>query len=215
MLTTYFNPTVIIEWCCFIASFVFLVKNDKWRVFTLFLFLTLIAESTGWYFRFILHVRNNNWIFNLLLLISVAFFTWIFSEAPQFLKLRGRIKKAAFILLLVSLVNLFLLQGYWTYNTYTEVGKDIFLSVLCCYFFFIILKEENFINLFKYEYFWLATGLLFYCLGNIVFYLFLDVFRNFYKETSINLVIIINSVLNILLYVSLIIAFICRAKNIK
>jgi len=114
-----------------------------------------------------------------------------------------------------GLCNLIFIQGFWKYNTITDVLSSIILAIISCYFFITVLKEEAFRNLFTYEYFWFANGILFYSLGSVVLYIFLDYLGDFYKETKINVYGYINYGLNVLFYGSLVIAFVCRQRNTK
>src|ERR1041385_7582163 len=82
MLSGYLNITVFAEWCSFIAAIFFLDKKTTiWRIFILWLFLTLCTETTGWYLRTQLHRFQNALPFNLLMLVSSVFLIWFFSRS--------------------------------------------------------------------------------------------------------------------------------------
>lgn len=215
MLKTYLNIPVIAEWCAFIAA-IFLINKKKtiWRLFIPFLFLTIVAETFGWYSHYVL-VKNNNWVFNILMILNISFSIWLFQKADLFKPFKKKLKWASGIFLIFAIGNVFVFQGFWNYDFYTEVLGDIFLAIIACCFFYLLLKEEAFRDIFTYEYFWLSNGLLFSSLCNIILYLFLDSLRAFYKQTNINVYSYINDVLNILLYGSLIISFICRRRNLN
>jgi hypothetical protein len=215
MLTSYFNITVIAEWLALTASLFFLNKKTGiWRYFTPFLALTITVETTGWYTHYFLN-KSNNWIFNILLIISVSFFLWIFTYAEPI-----KAKRKTFYIIIafftaIAFMNLAFFEGFGMYDLYTEVLGDIILAIVSCYFLFTILKEEEYRNLFRYEYFWLANGLLFYSLSSTVLYLFLNELRTFTKETGIAIYIYLNGGLNVLFYSSLSIAFICKYRATK
>ena len=214
MLETYFNITGIFEWLSFTASLIFLnKKTGLWQLFKIFLLIILIIESIGWYAHYILQ-KNNNWIFNILMLMTLPFFVLLFSSQPMAIKN----KKSLLVIVsffLFTIINFIWGEGFWDYIKYTSVFGHIILAAIACYFLMNIFKEEDSRDLFRYEYFWLANGLLLYCLGNIVLYLFLNALRAYYQETYINIYVKINGAINVLFYSSLIIAFICRHKATK
>jgi hypothetical protein len=215
-LKTLFNPTVIAEWVTFIAALCLLPRRvGVWRLFVLLMLATILTETVGWAIAWSGHDRNNQWIFNVLLLASNAFNIWIFRWAEP-MKRAGRL--LWWVLLgfaCFGFGNLLFFQGLLAYNTYTDVLGDLVVAVVCCYFFYICLREEGFRDLFRYEYFWLANGLLFSSLGSVVLYIFIDALYAFARHTHINVYGYINYGLNFILYGSMIIAFICRNRNTR
>lgn len=216
MLQYYFNITTIAEWCSLILAFAFLNKaTGRWRLFIPFLILTICAEATGGYISYVLKRSNNSIPFNILLILTVPFFLYIFSTSETFAKTKKRIHLVITVFFLLSLLNLFFFQGFEIYNAYTEMIGDLILAVISCYFLYRMLSVEVYRNLFKDEYFWLAAGLLFSSLGSVILYLFLTPLQTFASATHINIYGYINYGVNLLLYINLIIAFSCRRKNMK
>lgn len=107
------------------------------------------------------------------------------------------------------------MQGFRIYNSYSEGLGDLLIAIISCVFLFTLLKEETYRNLFAYEYFWFANGLLFSSLGNALLYFFLNDLSEYEKKTGVAIYDYINYVINIILYSSLIIAFICRRKTTR
>lgn len=215
-LKSLFNITVIAECCSFLTALILLSKRTGiWRLFILLLFLTIVAETTGWYLWNIRGVQNNSWIFNILLLIRVSVFITLLGSAEPLRKARKAVSFAGSFYNAFGVCNLLFFEGPWTYNGITEVVGDIILAVMSCYFFYKVLTEEAFTNLFTYEYYWFANGLLFHSLGSVVLYLFLQPLWQYYKETGVNVYGFINYGINVLLYGSLIVAFICRHRNTR
>jgi len=211
MLSSYFNITVITEWAAFIAALVLLDKRTgQWRFFKIFAFIAILLDATGWYLSYIAR-QNNNLPYNLFLLVNALFFIWVFSMATPKMKRLCYWLMVAFSL--AWLTNFIFGQGMFIYNSYTEITGDVILAFLSCYLFYRLLTQEQYVNLFAYEYFWLAAGLLLSALGSMLLYLFLDALQRYHDNTGINLYGYINYTVNVLLYGSLIIAFICRRKN--
>ncbi|MFT4154608.1 hypothetical protein [Parafilimonas sp.] len=214
MLLSYINITIIAEWASFIAAVVLLDKpTGQWRSFKILAFITILLDATGWYISYIRKAYNNALPYNILLLINVLFFVWIFSlAAPAMKKLCYWLTG---IFSLAWLMNFIFLQGMHVYNSYTELTGNIIFSFLSCYFFYALLSQENYVNLLASEYAWLAIGLLLSALGSMLIYLFLDYLQHYHDVTGINLYGYINYTVNVILRSSLIIAFICRRRNTR
>lgn len=221
-LVLLFTLILTIEYLTFFAAIFFLHKkrNGIWRLFIPMLFIIICAETLGWYWNNFLikyyHFQKPNaWIFNFNMIITDIFILWLLSTTETLGKARRIIYGLMMVFFLVAIINLLFIQGLWKYNQYTETAGDIIQVITCCYVFYSFIKEEAFRNLLTYEYFWLANGILFSAMGSAFLYNFPNALANFQKHTGISIFTIINDMLNILLYGSLIIAFICRNRNTK
>jgi len=212
-MQTYFNLTVTAEWFTFLAALLLLdKKTGRWRLFILLMFLVLCTETIGWYLHVKLKLFDNALPFNVLMILSNTFFIWFFSKAELLRPVRQFLKVLAAAFAVFALINLWVFQGMWKYNSFSESVADIILVVICCYFLFTIVKSNAHIKLITLDYFWLATGLLFYCLGSGLLYQFSYLLRDYYVQTKIDVGTYVNYTLNLILYTSLIIAFICQRK---
>ncbi len=213
MLLSYLNITVIAEWCAFIAAMVLLDKpTGNWRFFKPVILLTIILDAAGWGIAYFFKTKNAP-PYNIILLINTLFFIWIFSLQMQ------PVKNLVYLLLSFFtsawLFNFFFYQGIYTYNSYTELLSNIILAFLSCYMLYTLLTQENYVSLTASEYFWLSLGVLFSALGSMLLYLFLDILQAYNDKTGINVYGYINYTLNVILYGSLIIAFVCRKKSTR
>lgn len=216
MLFSYFNITIIAEWCSFIAAIILLDKRTKmWQLFILLLFLTLCAETIGWYLRTQQHQYRNALPFNLLMLISNSFLIWFFTKAKSLQNITRPLIYLNYFFVLFGIINLFFFQGFWIYNSFSETLADIMLSIISCYFFYSLLTEKQYVDLLRFDYFWLAVGVFFSSLGSALLYQFSGVLRDFYLRSKIDVGGYINYSLNLILYTCLIIAFICRWKTTR
>ena len=211
-----FKPTVIAEWATFIAALCLLPSRvGVWRLFMLLLLATIVVETIGWYSTYIRKLNNNSWIFNLLMMICTVSWIWIFRFAEPMAKASKLLQLLIAVFVCFGIGNLLFFQGFRIYNWYTDALGDVLIAVVCCYFFYVCLQDEEFRDLFRYEYFWLANGLLFSSLGSVVLYIFIDALYAFKKHTQIYAYDYINFGLNFILYGSMIIAFICRNRNTR
>src|SRR6185295_3514598 len=114
MLLSYFNITVIAEWCTFMAAVFLLNKNTGiWQLFILLLFLILCTETIGWYLHNVVKRYENALPFNILMILSDSFFIWLFSRADLMKGMRRIILYFFFFFVLFSVANLFFFEGFW------------------------------------------------------------------------------------------------------
>ena len=186
-----------------------------WRLFIPLIFFTICTEVSGWYLSTFLLMKYNALPFNILMLINIMFYILFFTRVEVFTNYRKRMITSALFFLGVGVVNLLYGQGLWIYNYYSESAGDLIIAFICCAFFFKSLYMDTYHNFFNNEYFWLANGLLLSSMGSSLLYLFLDELRAYYIETKIDVYGPINSLLNTIFYVSLIIAFVCRWKTTR
>lgn len=149
------------------------------------------------------------------MLCSTSFFIWFFTKAKSLQPVKRTLHYAMYFFMIFALVNLFFFQGLWTYNSNSETLGDIMLAVICCYFFYTLLTADEHIDLLRLDYFWLATGLLFYSLGSALLYQFSGVLRDFYLKSHLDIGTYINYALNLILYTGFIIAFFFRWKTTR
>ena len=138
-----------------------------------------------------------------------------FSKAALLQPIQQLLKSLAVAFVVFALINLLFFQGPWQYNSFSESAADVILVIICCYFLFTIVKSNEHFNLISFDYFWLATGLLFYCLGSALLYQFSYLLRDYYEQTKIDIGTYVNYTLNLILHTCLIIAFICRRKTTR
>jgi hypothetical protein len=212
-MLTYFNITVIAEWFTFFAALLLLDrKAGVWQLFIFLMLLVLCTETIGWYMHVKLKIFDNALPFNVLMILSNVFFIWFFSKAELLEPVQQLLKLFAVTFAAIALINLIFFQGLWQYNSFSESAADIIIVIICCYFLFAVVKSNKHFNLVSFNYFWLATGLLFYCLGSALLYQFSYLLRDYYEHTKIDIGTYVNYTLNLILYSCLIIAFICQRK---
>ncbi|RZM17851.1 MAG: hypothetical protein EOO88_42245 [Pedobacter sp.] len=215
MFTGLFTPTNIAELVAFVAALVFLNKNSGiCQVFKLILLITLLAEFTGWILAWKLY-RPNGWVFNSLLGINSSFIVFILFQRLNY-KYKDKVLIAIISLIIIStLVTLVFLDGITIYNRLMEITIDLGLAILCCIVLYQMLLTEKNRSFYAFEYFWLVNGVLVYSLGSAVLYVSHPYLGVYQQESGIQLAQYINDTLNIILYASYIIAFICRWKHNK
>ena len=215
-LTLLFNTVVAAECITFIAAILLLHKKriGVWRLFIALFALIVLAETAGCFMYDILG-KHNHWVYNINMILTDIFIFWILSTANSLQKERKAIYIVIILFFSTAVINLFFFEGLYHYNQYTETAGDIIQIIISCFLFYRLITEVAYRNLFSYEYFWLANGILFSSLGSTILYHFPEAMSSYQKLTHINVFAILNNILNVLLYSSLIIAFICRYRNTR
>ena len=213
-MTTYFNVTVLSEWCALAVAIGALdKKTGNWRLFITWLSLSLCTETIGWYLHNFKGMIPNALPFNILMILRSLFLISFFSShSGRFLPL---FKSFLVIFIIGAVLNLLFFQGFWQYNFYSESLADLMLIILCCRHLLALVTQPEYINLLSSEYFWLSIGLLFYSMGSAFLYNFYNLLAEYRRETGVNVGLYLNYGLNILLSSCLIIAFICRRKTTR
>jgi hypothetical protein len=162
-MARYFTLNTIFEILCFLIAILCLSKNRHlvWKSIRAYLFVTCIIEIIGIYLK--THHQANQWPYNILLVFQIAFNSWVF------LGLFNKYIKSKFLIYggLALLIVLFIAETYshgffkfneWTYNT-----MAIVFVLYSLFYFFLLLKDDEYINL-KYSanFWWVAGVLLFY-----------------------------------------------------
>ena len=213
-----FNTVVSAEYITFVAA-LFLLSPKRigiWRLFIPLLFICILAETTGWYQNYFLGINDNALVFNLNYILNTCFTLWMISTAAPLKRFAKRLRLSILLFLAFAFINMFFFQGTKGYDSSTEVFGDIMCIIASCIFFYSALSENEYRNLFRYEYFWFVNGVLFYSLGGFVLYLYYVYLKSMgTMSLGASLFKPVNNILNLLLYSSYIIAFICRNRNTK
>jgi hypothetical protein len=83
----------------------------------------------------------------------------------------------------------------------------------CIYFFLELFQSKNYVNLVREPAFWICSGLLFFCTCSFPVYGLIN-FINF-EYSIIRIILYVFDFVNIFLYLSFTIAFLCRLRTRK
>jgi hypothetical protein len=195
------------EWAAFLASLGFYknihCKPLKWL--PIFLLIVVIVETVGRYMHYVIG-KSNAWLYNLYTPIEIFFYTYLFYEYLQHKVFKLITKYLLILLPIIALVNLFFVQGFYELNSnFIKISSIAGIFLCGLYFIDIFISPETIYPL-REPLFWIATGFLFYNLGGISYYLFIDYIMANKKDPNGSLFRSINTVVICLLYSCLIIA---------
>lgn len=200
---------IYFEIAAFIASAIFWHSLKVTRLHWLmpYLLFIVLIEFSGRYITTELHNTNNGWLYNISVPVEYLFYGVLFYQnydSEKYQKI-GKLFLVLFPLFVV--LNLFLIQGFKKFNNNILKVGDFSIILLCCLYFFDLLKIEKIINPLKIPMFWITSGLLIFSTGELVYISISSTLFSYWGEFR-SMVKAINNNLIYILYSSLIIGII-------
>ncbi len=210
----YLSPIFIAEVICFIAALAIIWKdkNAFGKVITCYLAIALLTEEAAAY----LAIRgiHNLWLFNLYIIFEIV----AISYGLYYCIKRYTIPKLIFIISLgiIGLTYIFFLitKPFTDLNTITITVMSVIFTLYCLYYYYLLLKDEKFIEIQTHPEFWWVTGVLFYYFGSTMS----NIFDGLFTVKLIGFATLrycIYILLNLILYSFWLYSFICRMKQRK
>jgi hypothetical protein len=205
------------ELLALLVCLVFLKKNRHTMLFYFIPYLLLIViyefgTLKGW---FTIN-KSNLWAVNIITTIEFIFNGLILVSLMK----KKRAKNIALCGLLfifgLTVLNIFFFQGFNKLHTYTFLLGCALLIINSCYFFYELLDYSNNENsILKKTEFWIATGILFFYLGQFAFFCFFE-YMMFSKDIRYRILFDnISNFSNAILYTCIIIAVLCKNKKVQ
>jgi hypothetical protein len=114
---------------------------------------------------------------------------------------------------LISAINIFLVQKSGVFQTMTYSLGCLLIVAACIYYFWELFQSKNYVNLAREPTFWISSGVLFNYTCNFPVYALINLVKM--DPGVIYVILIVIDFVGILLYLSFIIAFLCRLKTRK
>lgn len=205
------SPSVFMEILSLLIAIIFykrLKLKSPFLWFIPFLFITVIVELIGGYYRYVLQERNIIF-YNFYNFIVISFFVYFYYQSLQTQKFKKLILIYYPFIFIFWLVNMLFFQGLHFSNTYTNIFRNIFHVVFALLFFYESLQSSNLkVRIEREPLFWVSTGVLFYYASSIVvFSIYQYISNNNLQIAGIRLYDVIISILNLILYSCYIVAF--------
>ena len=180
------------------------------KLFTPFLFLTLLAELLGFYLGSI--GKHNAYVYNFFSTFEFCFYLWVLSLIIQNRYVRKAIRIIIVLYILIAVANILFIQKVTKFHTVTYSLGCLLIVSFCIYYFFELFKFLQPVKLQNNPAFWICSGLLFfYCCG-------FPLYGLINSWASISTLVVYNfekivTILNIFLYSLFTIAFLCTKKK--
>jgi hypothetical protein len=179
------------------------------RSFSFFLFVNCCLDTSTSYMA--LNTINNVFLSNVNTMVTIGFYLYLLMEIVQRPKAKKVLLIVFIVYLLISMMNFFLVQKTGVFNSMTYCLGCLLIVTACIYYFWELFQQRESLNLLRQPAFWICSGLLFYCACSFPLQGMLNFMKSLPKVILENLLIIFD-ILNIFLYLSFSIAFLCRLK---
>ncbi len=195
---------------CFLVSLTLFSKSNKGglylKLFPPFLFIVLVIEILTSYMAS--RGKNNVAIYNFFNVFEFWFYLWLLSLIITNKKVKKIVRITVLLYTVVFVINTFFVQDITTVQTITYSLGCLLIVSFCIYYFLELFILPKAVRLWNNPSFWVCFGLLFfYCcsfplIGLIHYWMDISKFliRNFFKIVNI---------LDVFLYTSFMIAFLC------
>jgi hypothetical protein len=197
----------------FLASLtVYFQKNSKGylRLFPLFLLLTLIVEITSLYL--LMNQKPTTTLYDFFISIEFLFYMYVLREIIYNKNVKKIIFNGSWLYILVVILNSVFVQKVASFNSTTYALGCLMIASICVYYFYELFKLPHSITLVRQPAFWICSGLLFFYCCSFPIYALLNFLKRapLIIQKNIGVIIVI---LNVFLYSSFTIAFLCRLRT--
>ncbi|HVU57092.1 MAG TPA: hypothetical protein VHD83_18650 [Puia sp.] len=208
------NPLIYIVFIAisFVASFTVYFQSGLHaflRAFPVYLLCTLAVEliayhlaSTG---------RSPMKMYNYFAPLEFLFYMFLLRAVIQNRRVKLFIVITAGLYLVSVLINLFIIKEASPFSAVPYAFGSLLITIYCIYYFYELFQSSRAVNLMRQPIFWICAGLLFfYCCSFPIFGLV-----NYLSRTSPIIkknISVILLLLNVFLYSSFTIAFLCRIR---
>lgn len=210
-MTYYLTLNTVSEFFCLTVSIFCLYreKDKVWKSFILFLLFTCLTELAGIYVRAALRLPNF-WVYNIYVVIECAvtnYFLYHLINPNQ--NLRKLLSGWLMIFLVFYFIELYV-KNFNAYVSASTTFMSVELILASIYYYYRLLKEENYRKLSKDASFWWVNGTICFYFAGIATNIFFSYLL--YDKTYItkSLSYFLFSLQNVILYSCWSYSFICR-----
>jgi len=179
------------------------------RLFPLFLLVTIAVELFATWLSG--HKRSTTILYNFFSSVEFLFYMYVLREIIRSPQVRKIIFHIAWINLLLGVGNTLFIFKTGSYNSVTYALGCLLIAIICIFFFFELFQSTSSINLIRLPAFWICAGLLFYYTCSFPIYGLFNFLRRVPDFLRKNIQVIL-LLLNVFLYSSFTIAFLCRIR---
>ncbi|MEO1054722.1 MAG: hypothetical protein AAFX87_29085 [Bacteroidota bacterium] len=215
----YLIPMVISAW----LSLRVFKRNWAWsfKVFSVLLLLTCLVEFFAIWWKLDLYTTaywdyssSNLWIYNAFVSVRHLLLLGWFYGFMRTERERNWVKWSVPPFIIFGIINYAFIQTPHLVNTYSIVLANAITILLAIYFFRMVLLHKEIINLTKSAEVWIALGTFLYYSGTLPFFIAFNYFIT-EKPSIASSYLVINDVLNLVMYTTYAIAFLCKPHFLK
>ena len=179
------------------------------RLFPAFLLLTILVEvSATWLAS---HGTPSTTLYNFSSTVEFLFYMYVLREIIKNKKIKKIIFHIAWVYALLGVANVLFIQKIANFNSISYALGCLLIAIFCIYFFFELFQMSHSVNLTLLPAFWICAGLLFYYTCSFPLYGLANFLQKVPDIITKNIQVIL-LLLNVFLYSSFTIAFLCRIR---
>jgi hypothetical protein len=198
--------TVLISFLISLISFQFKYPIHL-KLFSVFLAITVCTELIANFLLDYLNLKNNYIVYNYFILVQYPLLAYFFRA----IIVSKRIKNIAVLFMFIFpafwLVTTIFVFGLNNWNSYSVMLGDLFVICVASRYLFELFTSDQLINFTVSSEFWIAAALFFYCCCEIPI---TGLLNYLYGDSGNSFLTSILQILNIIMYLIFIYAFLCR-----
>jgi len=167
LLSEFFTTNTVVELVCF-STAVLCLSRDKepvWRYQRVYLLIVCLTELFARYLKKGLHLPNQ-WPYNIMLLFEAPFISLMFAHLLDRYNKKSRFWLSVGLLVLAAVyaIDLFTSEyGFARMSDITDNLMSALFSAYAFYYFYLLLKDDAYVDLrFSAEFWWVIGVLVFY-----------------------------------------------------
>jgi hypothetical protein len=179
------------------------------RFFPPFLLITFCLET---FISFLANKTGSNFAaYSLFGTLEFFFYLWVIRQAIESRKARMVLSQVLWLFPLFAVIDLIFIQGLDNFNSYSYSIGSLLIVLFCIWYFYDLFQSEHSRRILSDPSFWICCGLFFYYCCSFPLFGLINFLRNMPRFNNKTLHIILY-LMNIVLYSSFTIAFLCRLK---
>jgi len=196
--------------CAFLCSLISFRLHYPFhlRLFSVLIGIAFLTEILAKFGLNILHLHSNYPVYSVYLLAQYLVYALYFKRILEAAWLRNIINVFMVVLGIAWLFTTFFVFGVSVWNSYIIFLGDLFAIVMCCFYFYSIFSSDKLLDFRKSPEFWTAAGIFIYSCCEVPIAGVLNFMDINYPALTMDLEIVLQ-MLNILMYIIFIYAYVC------
>lgn len=178
---------------------------------TIILILSFVVEITA----YILNQLGNYtlWLYNIFQIFEITLYLQVLKQFSDSSKAKKVYSIFQVVYTILSLVNIFFVQGLYTYNTMSYAVGCFLMIIGCLYSFSEIIRFKKDIVLKTAPSFWITVGLLFFYFVSFPYYVTINFQIQIFQAQSTFILVQILHLINFIFYTIFCIGLLCNVKK--
>ena len=180
------------------------------KIFSAFLGITALTELIANFFLSTFHLKSNYPVYNMFLLIQYISLGYYFSMLVKQPPFKKAIIISIFLYPVFWAITSLVLYNLYHWNSYAVMVGDLFMIVWASRYIFELFTSEELLSLKRHSEFWIAIGILFFSCCELPITGILNyIVKDWMLANKLSIVL---QIINIIMYLIFIYAYLCRIK---